>query len=820
MILARRRAPASWLPGLALGATVVNGGPVSFWPTPRAAFGIGISASFLALSACGGAPHGNGTAGSSPSAGQTRVERRELDHHPPINLVVRLGDPKFALAFASATDQGSTAAVAVSALLLARLRAHGITDVLGTPTANGFELAVLCADPTAARAFIDQVSAALATPIADRDDALPALGEALTALRGRTFSGRAEAAVAACSGELGVNPGASVPDAKTPAGRAELEKFRKAAFAAHASAFAALGSQDFVDAAASALGRSATWPSGDEAEDPWPANDAVELDVSESARRSSIAFREPDAERALSALPALRARESDLALRLQAFAPSFGLGRLTFTARPRGACLRADLTVAPGDPGPSPADAAVAASIVSDELRAAYAASIPDRALDESIIAPADPREAAARAAARALTGRLDPGPERRLLALTVKANERASFNGFSAALNELENRPAKAALESRVRAEPGQGELWLLAGSPCGTLGESDEDAGQTALALTLAAQASSADVQLEPWLTADAVGILAHGARHPNESPTLHAARIARTLARALSESDGSGRTLTTAQNTLFSVLGEPKPGLARLLETLAPDHVAWLEPRGTRTTLSSASRDSVAARARDLLHGPLRVAVIGNEDEAQAKAAVRAFERWLAPSRNDPRRCQATAERASHGGEIALSVGGEGAAESAYIGVPFVSRLKYDREAEAIAALLNAENGRLSRALATAHVNASARASVVGGARAAALVVEIRASEDEARRAVLEVRRVLERLAQAPLSPEELTLAQRTAERETLAASLDPRRRIVDLWRGTPARPPIGASSLRNFQSALNPSAEVVVYVTHRD
>jgi len=795
-------------------------GAVSFRPTPRARFRFGFFASWLALSACGGA-HGHGTVGGAIGSQQTRVERRELDHHPPINLVVRLGDPQFALAFASAGDQGPVAAVAVSALILARLRAHGITDVLATPSANGFELAALCADAAGARTFIDQVTAALATPLADRDEALPALSDALGALRGRTFAGRADAAAADCSGELGVLPGASVPDPRTSAGRVEIDKFRKLAFAARASAFAALGSQDFVDHAAHALGQAADWPSGDDADNPWPASDRVELDTSEHVRRLTIALREPDAERALAALPALSAPEADLALRLRAFAPAFRLDRLSFSALPRGACLRADLTMPGSDSAPSPSDAAIAASIVSDELRTAYGATVPDHALDESIVAPSDPREAAARAAWRALTGRLEPGPERRTVALTLEPTERAAFNAFGSMLSELETRPAKAAIESRVRSEPGQGELWLLAGSPCGTIGESDEDAGQTALALTLAAQASSADVKLEPWLTADAVGILAHGGRHSGESSTQQAERIARALARALTERDGSGSALTAAQNSLFSALGgEPKPGLARLLQALSPDHLAWLEPRGTWTTLASSSRDSVAARSRDLLHGPLRVAVLGNEDDAQAKAAARAFERWFAPFRDDPRRCQATAERASHGGELALSVGGESENESAYVALPFPSRLKYDREAEAVAALLNGGNGRLARALAAARIDASARASVIGGARAAALVVEIRASDDDARRAVLEVRRVLERLAQGPLSSEELTTVQRAAERQALAASLDPRRRIVDLWRGAPVAPPIGPTSVRNFQSALSPSAEVVIYVTHRD
>jgi hypothetical protein len=801
---------------------VVNGDAVRVPPTSRFMSRlVGLPLGVLALAGCGAAPHGNGTVGSTASVGSARVERRELDRHPPINLVVRQGDPLSAIAFASAHDAGSVASVALSALLLARLRAHGITDIVGVPSESGFELAVLCADGAAARAFIDQVTLALGTPIADHDEALPAIQEALVALHGRAFAGHGEATVADCSGELGLAPGVALPDTRTAAGRAELEKYRAFAFAARASAFAALGSNDFVDAAASELAKAGDWPSGEVAEDTWPAADAVDVDVTEGRRQLSVALRVGDADRALSSLAKLTASNADLGLRLGTFSPGFNVARVAFLARPRGACLRVDLAISEGDAGPTLNEATRTASIVSEELRAAFASGEPERSLDESIIQPSDPREAAARAAWRALTGRLEPGPERRLIALSVHPAERAAFNNLPTALADFETRPARAALETRVHSEPGQGELWLLAGSPCGTLSESNEDAGESALALTLAAQGASADVALEPWLTADAVGVLAHAPRKPGENPLQQADRVARALARALTERDASGNALANAQGALFSAVGgEPHPGYARLLDALSPDHSAWLEPRGTFASIAQANRDSVGARGRDLLRGPLRVAVLANQDDAQGAAAVHAFERWLAPWRDEPRRCQATAERAAHGGEITLAISGDSSSESAYVGVPFPSRLKFDREAEAIAELLNAPSGALARALSAAHVSGSAHASVIGGGRVAALVVEVHASDDEARRATLEVRRVLERLSQSPLSGDELAAVQHSAERRALAASLDPRRRIVDLWRGTQPTPPLSPNSVRAFQATLSPAAQVVVYVTHKD
>lgn len=776
----------------------------------------------LALSGCG-LFRGSGSSNTPAHAGREggRFERRELDDHPPINLVVRSGDPQPALAFATAHDAGPVASVALSGLLLARLQARGIGNVVSAPSADGVRLSVLTADANAARAFFEQVTRALSTPVGERDEALAVVSEHLAALRSHAFAGKAEATLAECSGDLGVAPGSALPDVRTAAGRAELEKYRELAFSSRASAFAALGPRDFVNSAARALSDAPAWPSGDAADDSWPSGDFVDTDVSEGTRRLAVALRVADADAALGSLRSLSAPRGALSTRLRSFAPGFGLQRVAFAARSRGACLRVDLSAPAAEPGPSPKEMAQAASLVSEELRVALGRSAPGPALDDNIVEPSDPREAAARAAWRALAGRLDPGDTRRSIAVSVHPGERATFAGFGAALSELEARAERAPIETRLSAEPGQGELWLLLGSPCGTLGESNDDAGQSALALTLAARSTSADVSLEPWLTPDAVGLLAHAPRQPGESAEQHAERVARALASALSERNTSGDALATAQSELYgSVGGAPRPGYARLLDALSPEHVAWLEPRGTWASLAQGNRDAVSARARDLLRGPLRVAVIANQDDAQAQVAARALERWFAPWRDDPRRCQASAERSPRSGEITLSIPDAANAESAYVGVPFPSRLRYEREADTLLGLLNGPSGALGRTLAGERLNASARASIVGGARSAALVIEIRASDDEARKATLAVRRALDQTLSTQISNEQLSAAQRSAAQRALGASLDPRRRIVDLWRGASAEGSLSRSSLRSFLSTLSGSAQVVVYVTHRD
>ncbi|MET0792130.1 MAG: hypothetical protein ABW061_11465, partial [Polyangiaceae bacterium] len=73
----------------------------------RLALGVRLSLVVGALSGCGSL-HAAGPSGSRSAGNRVtrsaRVELREVDHHPPINLVIRLGDPQPAIAFASAHD--------------------------------------------------------------------------------------------------------------------------------------------------------------------------------------------------------------------------------------------------------------------------------------------------------------------------------------------------------------------------------------------------------------------------------------------------------------------------------------------------------------------------------------------------------------------------------------------------------------------------------------------------------------------------------------------------------------------------------------------
>jgi hypothetical protein len=134
---------------------------------------------------------------------------------------------------------------------------------------------------------------------------------------------------------------------------------------------------------------------------------------------------------------------------------------------------------------------------------------------------------------------------------------------------------------------------------------------------------------------------------------------------------------------------------------------------------------------------------------------------------------------------------------------------------RAAAATVFLLNRRGGWLEQALSGAGLAAAARAAFQGGGHAAALVIEIRAV-DRKREAVAQVRALLDRLAQGAASAADLSLAEKEQAKLFSTLTLDPRRRIVNLWRGAEAAPPLDLAALRTFQGTLRAENHVVVHV----
>jgi hypothetical protein len=374
--------------------------------------------------------------------------------------------------------------------------------------------------------------------------------------------------------------------------------------------------------------------------------------------------------------------------------------------------------------------------------------------------------------------------------------------------------------IEGRTRVERGQGELWLVVASSCGTLAEVESDAGVgAAVAIAAADHATRAriagDVEIEPWIAPDGIGVVVHGAALRGETPAAHARRLADIGARSFAADPID--YVTPARASLLARDGA-RDGrvLAALGGALAPGHPSWIAALGTTDGVGRASDEAVALRASAMRAGPLRVAVIANADAAQADAAVQAADRWIARRPGESRACTPPIAPSARPGTYAVEIEA-GAQSEATLAIALPAGDEAARRSALwIAAALDGAGGLLARALGDSGLARSWSAHVVGAPRVPALIVRVGAANAQLDAAVAQTRALLERLHQNGLPDADVARATEVRARAELAASLDPRARVLALWRGErPAGAPPAADALRAFAtSVLRDDALVIV------
>ena len=784
---------------------------------PARANALGVAGLLFAVATfgCGGPSASVKRAEARAIAGGSPIERVEVAGHPPLMLVARAGDPRGAVALVGAHSHGAARSIALVALLRARLEALGITGIEARAHGLGFEIArVADAEPDVVR-FVKALRTALAEPVRVGEPAIARAQREVESMRALSFGGPGETAVSACSGEVGFERNAPTPDFASSAGSAELEATRASVFRARAAAFAALGSATVLDAATRAVGGDAAWPSGDADTDPWPEADAVFVDAGNGPRRLSIAMRSPETDAVLATGLALGSGRSALSERLDALNPPWRLERASAVARLRGACLRLDLSPPKGDPAPSAEEIARAAVVAEVSVQEALAHAEPGAA-DEAVLRPSNPLRAASIAAWRALLRDEDGEKARSVASFSSESTDSISSAELAKAVTSERARQSRPTLEVSSRSEAGQGELWLLLASPCGSGIEGASDAGAISLALrSMALGGETDDVQLEPWVTSDGAGLLAHAPRRDaHETALAQSERVAGALGRAFARRMNGGE-IGAARTALLNELGgRPFVGWSTLLEGLAPAHPSWLEPRGMWMTVSELSADELERTRRFVLAGPLRLAVLANRGETQAATAARTLEAWLLAVRADPTECVAARGELPRRGETKVRQAGAASYEGAYVGVVLAQTgLRGARAAELAELVLNQPRSALQRAVAARAPGANATARALAGVRRPALVVEIRAMPEQLADAVSAVRGSLDELGRGELASDAFAqAAARLAEREA-DARFDPRRRIVDLFRGA-APPDLDAPSLKSAVSSFTLSSQWTV------
>ncbi|MCC6900904.1 MAG: hypothetical protein IT377_18140 [Polyangiaceae bacterium] len=737
----------------------------------------------------------------SPDSGRPAVELRALADRPAISLVHREGDPRGAVAVAIAHDFGSEASLGLASVLGARLTRSGFGDVQLRPHALGVLLSALVASPDDGARFVNAATRALTTPIADTE-------RPRERLRAPALRGPAEAAVQACSGELGLEPaeGGAAPE---PPDGAALEAWRGQLATAGSVAFAAVGPRPVLDALAAAVEHGDKWPTSAPPNDRWPESDSVGS-VRSAERRLSVAYRAPDSARALDVSQELATPGSVLATRLAALDAGFRLDRVIATTRVRGACLRLDARASSNET--TALDVARAASVIDEEARRALEGrtGLPS-ALDEAVIRPAHPAEAAAAAAWRALVARQPPSALRRAVSWLGPSLGRGSE--LEQATSTLDAARGKSTVERRVRVEAGQGELWALLASPCGTASESSDDAGVHEVLMRALARKRSgvAGVQIEPWVTPDAVGLLAHSTRaNASETPADLARRVGDALGRALVAGRLDGNEVAETKTDLLGEIGPAgQRGYFTLLDSASGGHPSWLDPRGTWRAISTTITSTADARRRVWIGGPLRLAVLANAKSDQGDTAASALERWLRPFRGEPATCPTATRHTPRASEqnVETSRPEQVRAHLAYpVNGP-------SRDAEWTVHLMNRERGWLEQAVGS-NGEVRARASFLGGKSVAAIVIEVIAPEAERGRAVGQVRALIQSLAKGGATEADAEIARRHFDARDAERALDPRGRVVDAWRGVPA-PRADLPSLRRFHQQLGAAQEIAVH-----
>jgi hypothetical protein len=763
-----------------------------------------------ALAACAAPQQTPGPQAAAITA--ARVSNQDDPLRPRLALVERDGDPVRGVALAVYVPASAGAALALSMLVEARVRDAGFEPVAMHPSASGFILHSLAASVDDVRRFVQVTNLALTSPVTAGDAERVALRWRATPPR--QASTASEAAVARCSGELMLGPDAEAP-ATIPARLAAW----LASVRAGDAAFAIVGPRDHLDAGADALADVAPWTRlGSTGGLLFGGELAGARMLATGEQNLSVALWGVPPAAAIASAERLGAGDSLLAVRLGAGFPPWRVWRVASNLSRGGACLRVDLQAS----GAPPSLDSVAASVADgvDEIEYTLARVKPGPwVVAKQVLVMEGPDQAAAVAAWQALTADAvsAPEPPRRMVHYAGPLADGANPERASRGLVASPGAPPRS-LDVRRALEPGQGQFWMLLATPCGTNAEDGTSAGALALALHAAALENDRafEVTLEPWSSADGVGILAHaGPSAPYESATAQAERVAEALARAVLRAGPAPENIALARESLLEALPSgAAPGLSLALRQTTGNHPSYLDARGTWASLTAISARSAQLERERFVRSKLRLASLGNHDEAQIHAAERrlsALLRSVDPGRVE---CPARGSVTSVPGKYVIDAPGVRDAD-AVVAIPLPpSAGGPSEEALWTEWLMNRPGGWLHQALQRPGLVSTARARALGGASAAALVIEIHAVDDKHEEAVAQVRGLLERLRAGAANAADVRSASDHLSQLDASRRLNPRGRLLDLWYGTRRARATLASLHALHRAAFEAGREVVV------
>jgi len=707
---------------------------------------------------------------------------RRFEGKPPLATVVREGDP--AATFAAVIlidDAGAGAAPALAAILEDRLRDRGArAQVARGAIVVTWETG---GPPGALRSFFAAFGASIT--------ATSGLGRRTAELSGPVVPPGLEAA-ARCSGAPLAGDVAATSNVATATGAAGVESLRKRVATSEHVSLAIVGAQTAVDAASRELQAAPSWAAGKVSRSAMSADAGVALIPAEGP----LAGRDPGADLVISIDlpsaargPAMARTLGDgsdpLATQLALLGPRFTIAEASGVARAggTGSCLRLDLRAR--RPEAIDADAVGYAVRI---VRSASTRAVKDEAAAaaRAIVTAGDPREAAARAAWWTTTS---DGVGTSNAPLFVAVAERAApaahvtrltAGDTTRAIERVSRAQPRAAIERRVRHEPGQGAFVMAAGSPCPSSIDTRTQVDSAALALGLVAAARQSvdfEVELTPFIGADGAGLVARGEPRPGESGVALATRVALALGAALGGRPPPTFEIERARSRLVEGAarewGHPETSEA-LLRAMEPERPLALAPLGLEPALVRADAVAAAAAPADVLAGPVRAAVLSNVDGAQSDRAIATLETLLPPGPIAP--CPGShPQPAGARGRVDVRVAGdERFAQLSWATGPLGSEA-----AEVAVAILQLTDGELARAAAS--VGASVRVRRVG----TAVMIDTRVAPERTDEAFVAMSAALDRISRSELDEPTARRVRGSAHARLRDRTADPVSRAVELW-----------------------------------
>jgi len=732
-----------------------------------------------------------------------QVELRRIDERPRVALLSREGDPVAAVvvAVAAKSDDASQQMAALAALLKARLAQKTMT-VQAHADAMSLRLHFAPSAPAALADFFSALSAAMVAKVEPAEPSLKAVGERLMELRHQRLDSPALAPIARCSGELhqSATTELSGGDHRT------LERARAHALTVDRIAIGVVGTAPYTKAALEALEATPAWP-GPSKEQPdstqtavpsWPDADGFGAFLSallpQATAELQVGWWLAKPYQAVSATQRMGAPWSALTARLAALDHPWRLEALSATARASGGCVR--LRLRPIAQLPVDKTIASAAQAVA-ELRRELQLQVADRSDPFAVTTQITGASTAADAAARAAWWSLvTDAPADRKPSMTAVLGLGAVLRDpsppsdteldavFREAVAEEAGAVQPAVRRWRVAVERGQGKLWLLLANPCALDNEGIWNAGSAALAVASAQlDGSDPNISVRPWVSPEGVGLIASGwAASADEDPHLLARRVGAAVGRAASQPI-TERRFARAQGALLTKLrGADQPLFETLARSTLPDHPSWLLPLGEVSRQTSLDYLDARARLRELMRGPLRIAVLANVDSKQGQVAAQQVERWL--RRRDTPSCDpgAVITTLPHNGAHRAATGSAPTTTRLLAVVPKPSALSHQLTNLTATAL---EGGGLLAAALASLGTASTTIRVLGGRRHPVLTIRLSAAADKIDEALQRTRQLLKTLHHKGLAKNIQERAFRLWSKERTDRRAQPSQRLIALW-----------------------------------